>query len=183
MAIKFRRHRYPIIGARPGARFDARTALRERKSEKVGAQDEISGAIVEGDTPGGFLLSQEKAAGPVGGRKRAEERLRDPGAAGVDDADRMMGQTCIDDGDTAAEALGHLVSNRNDFGAIAIDVAPSTLAFDGGEILGKGLRGLEARRDYGFSSVIDKPPGGSERGGEEGTRARRLLGCMAGRTR
>lgn len=91
----------------------------------------------------------------------------------------MMGQTCIDDGDTAAEALGHLVSNRNDFGAIAIDVAPSTLAFDGGEILGKGLRGLEARRDYGFSSVIDKPPGGSERGGEEGTRARRLLGCLA----
>jgi hypothetical protein len=86
----------------------------------------------------------------------------------------MIGQTRINDGDAIAKALHRPVANGNDFRSVAIDVAPSPFALDGSEPFRIGLRGLEARRDYGFSSVINKPPGVSLRRGKERARTRRL---------
>src|SRR2546429_3042305 len=50
-------------------------------------------SIVEAEAFGGFLLSQEQAIGPVRGRKGAKKRLRDPGAACIDETYGMIGQT------------------------------------------------------------------------------------------
>src|SRR5258705_5353187 len=87
----------------------------------------------------------------------------------------MIGQARINDGHTIAETLGRTVANGNDFRSIAIDVAPSPFAFDCREILGKGLRGFKAGRDYGFSAIIDKSPSGSQRSGKERARTRCLF--------
>jgi len=70
--------------------------------------------------------------------------------------------------------LDRPVANGNDFRSVAIDVAPSPLALDGGEPFGIGQRRFEPRRDYDFSAVIDKTPGGSLRCGKQWARARHL---------
>jgi len=90
----------------------------------------------------------------------------------------MIGQTRINYSDAIAETLAREVANGNDFRSVAIDVAPSPLAFDGREPFRIGLRGLEAGCDYDFSAVIDKSPGGSQRCGKEWVHARRLLGRL-----
>jgi|GraSoi2013_115cm_1033766.scaffolds.fasta_scaffold234974_2 hypothetical protein len=86
----------------------------------------------------------------------------------------MIGQTRINDSDAIAETLDCAVVNGNDFRSVAIDVAPSPFALDGSEPFRIGQRRFEARRDYGFSSVINKPPGVSLRRGKERARTRRL---------
>ena len=86
----------------------------------------------------------------------------------------MIEQTRINDGDAIAETLNHPVANGNDFRSVSIDVAPSPLAFDGGEPFGIGKGSFEVRRDYHFSAVIDESPDGSLRRGKEWASAGRL---------
>src|SRR5262249_322030 len=85
--------------------LDARASFGERKRERVRPQDEIARAIVEARLATGFFLAEQETAGAIGSREVAERGLSHPSAGGIDDADGMLGQTGVDDGDAAAKTL------------------------------------------------------------------------------
>ena len=156
-------------------RFDARTALRKRKSERVRPQNEIPRAIIKAGTASCFLLSKQEAIRSVRGRQASKNRLGDPGSARIDDADWMFGQTCIHNRNAAVKTLRSAIAKRNNFHTASIDVAPAALIFGGCQTFREWLHGFKTRRDYDVAAIIDKSPRGPYRCGKERSFSLRLI--------